>query len=96
MIDENKLRLFGEALEPCDQSLLVGVAADTRKRSDLGLDLDLLVEELYFLCTVVQCAAERSDRLVADEQDKTLRTPQIVLKVVAYAARHRTCRMQRL
>ena len=49
VIDENKLRLFGEALEPCDQSLLVGVAADTRKRSDLGLDLDLLVEELYFL-----------------------------------------------
>ena len=75
MVYEHELRLFFKALQPRDKPALVGMAADAGQSGDLGLDFDVLVEELDPLCAVVQGSAERADRLVAHEQHQRFGPP---------------------
>ena len=87
MVDEHRLGLCVEAPEPAQQTCLVGVAGGSVQGGDFGIDGDLFTEELHGLGTVLELTAQGILRLIANEQDHTLRPPQIVLQVVPDTAR---------
>ena len=66
---------------------MVGVGGQALEVDDLRADGDLLAEHLHALCPLEQVAAQRPGRLEANEHDAALRTPEVVLEVVADAAR---------
>ena len=62
------------------------MAADAGQGFDLGRNLDFLVEQLDALCSIHQNAAEGPDRLVPDKENHALRTPEVVLEMMADTA----------
>ena len=70
------------------------MAALAGQKADFAVDLDILAEELHVLFAVIELAAERSLRLIADEEHCALLPPEIVLEMVADAPRltHAACR----
>ena len=86
--DKDMLRPGGvEVAHPTDEMVMVGVGGQALEVDDLRADGDLLAEHLHALCPLEQVAAQRPGRLEADEHDAALRTPEVVLEVVADAAR---------
>ena len=83
MVYDDACGLFGKCVYPRYKSVLVGVTAYTGQRCDLAKHLNVLTEKADGLCTVVQRSAERSDRLIADEQHQRFRAPEVVLQVMA-------------
>ena len=63
------------------------MAADAGKGVDLCFYLYGLVEKLDAFRTVHQDSAQGSHRLIADEKHRALRSPEVVLQVMANAAR---------
>ena len=62
---------------------MVGVGRKALEVDDLRLDGDLLAEELDLFNAVEQSAAQRAGRLEADEHDRAVRAPEVVLEVMA-------------
>ena len=84
--DKYMRRLRVEGLDPLDEVVMVGVGGKTLEVDDLCLDGDLLTEKLDLLHAVEQSAAQRAGRLEADEHDRAVRAPEVVLQMVADAA----------
>ena len=82
MYHEHLLRLFFKGLYPVDQPLLIRMTAQSRHFPDLSAHGNRLTEQLHFVSTLYQCPAQCSHRLIADEQDRTLRSPQIMLQMM--------------
>ena len=91
-------RLRVECLDPLDEMIVIGVGRQALKVDDFRLDGDLLAEELDLFNAVEQSAAQRAGRLEADEHDRAVRAPEVVLEVMADAARvaHAGSRMMTL
>ena len=79
-------RLRVECLDPLDEMIVIGVGRQALKVDDLRLDGDLLAEELDLFNAVEQSAAQRAGRLESNEHDRAVRTPEVVLQMVADAA----------
>ena len=85
---ENVLGLGSlKALDPCHQVIPVGMGGQALEVDDLGVDGDLLAEELHLIGALQQGTAQRALTLEAHEHDGGLTAPQVVLQVVADAAR---------
>ena len=67
--------------------IVIGVGRQALEVDDFRLDGDLLAEELDLLYAVEQPAAQCAGRLEADEYDRAVRAPEIVLQVMADTAR---------
>ena len=80
-------RLRVECLDPLDEMIVIGVGRQALEVDDLRLDGDLLAEELDLFNAVEQSAAQRAGRLEADEHDRAVRAPEVVLEVMADTAR---------
>ena len=63
------------------------MSADTVQTFDPGMYLNVLPEELNVPLALQQPAAKCTHSLVADKQDRTFRTPQIMLEMMAYPSR---------
>ena len=87
MVQKDDFRFLPEALQPGDQAVLVRMAADAGQGVDLCFYLYGLVEKLDAFRTVHQDSAEGSHRLIADEKHRALRSPEVVLQVMAYTSR---------
>ena len=86
VVDEYVRRLLLHGVDPAQQPLLIRVAAHAGQDGDLGVHGDLVAEDLHTLGAVVQLAAERADCLIAHEQHRALRPPEVILQMVADAA----------
>ena len=85
---EDVLGLGGlHVLDPGQQVIPVGVGGEALEVHDLRPDGDLLAEELHALGPVQQSTAQGALALVADEDNGAVRPPEVVLQVVADAAR---------
>ena len=84
--DEHMRRLRVEGLDPLDKVVMVGVGRKALEVDDLRLDGDLLAEELDLFNAIEQPTAQRAGRLEADEHDRAVRAPEIVLQVMADTA----------
>ena len=73
--------------DPGQQVIPVGVGGKALEIHDLGVNGDLLTEELHILGPLQQRAAQSALPLVAHEHHGALRSPQVVLQVVANTAR---------
>ena len=87
MDDKHVRRLRVKGLDPLDQMIVVGMGRKALEVDDFRLDGDLLAKELDLLHAVEQPAAQCAGRLEADEYDRAVRTPEVVLQMVADAAR---------
>ena len=63
------------------------MAADALHLHDLRADADLLAEQLYDGRAFEQDPAQGALRLIADEQDRGFRPPEIMLQMMADPAR---------
>ena len=70
---EHLFRLFFKSLDPVDQTFLIRMTAQSRHFPDLSAHGNRLTEQLHLVSTLYQCPAQCSHRLIADEQDRTLR-----------------------
>ena len=84
--DEHPLGFRAKGIYPGQQAVPVGVTRKTGELADLCLHLDGLAEQFHVGGTFDQGAAQRSDGLITDKQNRTFRPPQVVLQVVADAA----------
>ena len=84
---EHALGLGRKGIHPAQQALPVCMAGHAGKLADLRLHLDGFTEQLDLRSSIDQGAAQRAHRLIAHEQNGALRPPQVVLEVVADAAR---------
>ena len=82
MADKYLLRFFRKRRSPLHQSLVIRVPADTGKHPDLRFHGNFFSEQLHPVGAFHQCPARRSDRLVADKQNRALPAPQVVLQVM--------------
>lgn len=80
-------RLRVEGLDPLDEMIVIGVGRQALEVDDFRLDGDLLAEELDLFNAIEQPTAQRAGRLEADEHDRAVRAPEIVLQVMADTAR---------
>ena len=82
-MDEEDLAQSGcDGLDPLEQLVLVGVAAEFVEAGDFGLDADGLAEDTYFWPLFDELAAQRVGRLEAGDQDGVARVLDVVAQVV--------------
>ena len=83
-----------ESLDPLDQSIHIRVSAHSVKTLDPGVYFDLLPEKLYILLPLEKPSSQSPVCLIPDKQDRTLRTPKVVLQMMTDPARitHAGCR----
>ena len=87
-VDHKDLPGFGvKVVDPAQQAVPVGMGGEAVEVDDPGPDGDLLTEELDRFDAVQQAAAQRALALVAHKDHGGLLPPQVVLEVVADAAR---------
>ena len=87
VVDKDELRLFVKGAEPFLQPVLVRMARKPAQLGDARPYLHRLAEKLYLLRTVDQRVAQSAGALVAHKQHRTLRPPEVVLQMMADAAR---------
>ena len=86
--DEHVLGLGGlDVSDPRQQVIPVGMGGKALKVHDLGVNGDLLAEELHTSDALQQGAAQGALPLIAHEHDGALRLPEVVLQVVTDTAR---------
>ena len=86
--DEHVLGLGGlDVSDPRQQVIPVGMGGKALKVHDLGVNGDLLAEELHTSDALQQGAAQGTLPLIAHEHDGALRLPEVVLQVVTDTAR---------
>ena len=85
--EEDVVRLLRKAGDPVVQRVSVRVTREALQVVDLSLDSNLLAEQGHFLGAFDQAAAQRAFGLVTDEHDAVQRVVQVVLQMVADAAR---------
>ena len=83
VVDKDPPGLGVKRADPAQQSLAVGVAGHASDLGNLGLDLDLLAEQLDPFDPLQQGPAQGAHRLIAHKQDGALFAPEVVLEVVA-------------
>ena len=74
------------------------MTADACKRSDLCLYLNGLAKKLYFRRTLHKITAQCAYRLIANKENRTFRTPQVMLQMMTDTAciTHTGCRYDHL
>ena len=82
MHDEHPARLLFKAGQPADQPLLIRVSAHSLKGHDGGSHVHRLSEQLHFLCALQDLPPQRADGLIAHEQDRAFRPPEVVLQMM--------------
>ena len=87
MHEEDTVRRLLVGTDPVHEAELIRMARHIGHLRDLRLHRHLLTEELHVIGTIHQRPAQRALRLVAGENDGRLRTPEIVLDVMADTTR---------
>ena len=88
-VDDEDLRGLRarDLVEPAHDLVGVGMSREAVEALDLRLDRDFLAEHAHARDAVDEPAAKAPLRLVADEQDCRLRTPEVVFEMMQHAAR---------
>ena len=75
MYHEDPARLFGKGGYPFNESVLIRMSGQSDKRFDAGAYLDRFAKKLHLIGSFHQNTSQRSDCLIAYEQDRTFRPP---------------------
>ena len=90
---ENAVRFCLQTARPFEQSFLICVAAHARELDDVRVHMNLFLEQFHFLRASDQRPSQCTDGLIADEENRTLLPPEVVLQMmldsscIAHAAR---------
>ena len=90
---ENAVRFCPQTARPFEQSFLICVAAHARKLDDVRVHMNLFLEQFHLLRASDQRPSQCTDGLIADEENRTLLPPEVVLQMmldssrIAHAAR---------
>ena len=80
--DEYHLRRRLECSGPVEQSVLIGVSADSFQLDDLCFDLNRLAEDLYIFRALQQRTSQCIVCLISHEEDGGFRPPEVVLQMM--------------
>ena len=94
MYNKDALRWLLEGRDPPGQMITIRMTADSRKIYDRCLDIDLLTKKFYLLDPIEERMTERSRHLISNKQNRGIRSPQIMLQMMADATSltHTGCR----
>lgn len=79
---ENAVRFCPQTARPFEQSFLICVAAHARELDDVRVHMNLFLEQFHFLRASDQRPSQRADGLIADEENRTLLPPEVVLQMM--------------
>ena len=86
MRHENAVRFCLKAAGPFEQSFLIRMAAHARELDDVRVHMNLFLEQFHFLRASDQRPSQCTDGLIADEENRTLLPPEVVLQMMLDSA----------